>query len=182
MSDTFETPWTLVHQAPLSTGFPRQEYWSGLPSPSPGDLPNTGIKPMCPALASGLLTTEPLHRLYWVQISVSSQNGVLVLLNSRSFFLFCVCIPSSIPIEISQASTIKCYLLTSLHFPSSTPTPTIPPITYVPNQSLIYKGTGNAILTDNALIRILSGWNRAERETKCCAISFEKWGKKDSYS
>ena len=44
MSD-FVTPWTVAHQAPLSMGFPRQEYWSGLPFISPGDLPNTGIEP-----------------------------------------------------------------------------------------------------------------------------------------
>ena len=41
----FVTPWTIAHQAPLSMGFPRQEYWSGLPFPSPGDLPDPGIKP-----------------------------------------------------------------------------------------------------------------------------------------
>ena len=49
------TPWTVAHQAPLSVGFPRQEYRSGLPFPSPGDLPHTGIDPaslMSPALAS----------------------------------------------------------------------------------------------------------------------------------
>ena len=47
----FTTPWTVARQAPLSLGFPRQEYWSGLPFPSPGDLPNSGIKPASPALA-----------------------------------------------------------------------------------------------------------------------------------
>ena len=41
----FVTPWTIAHQAPLSMGFSRQEYWSGLPCPPPGDLPNPGIKP-----------------------------------------------------------------------------------------------------------------------------------------
>ena len=46
-------PWTVPHQALLSTGFPRQEYWSGLPFPSPGDLPDSGIKPTSPALAAG---------------------------------------------------------------------------------------------------------------------------------
>ena len=46
----FATPWTVACQAPLSMGFPRQEYWSGLPSPLPGDLPDPGIKPMFPAL------------------------------------------------------------------------------------------------------------------------------------
>ena len=40
----FATPWTVAHQAPLSMGFSRQEYWSGLPFPSPGNLPNPGIK------------------------------------------------------------------------------------------------------------------------------------------
>ena len=53
------TPWTVVHQVPLSMGFPRQEYWSGLPFPSPGDLPDPGIKPRSPALAGGFFTTEP---------------------------------------------------------------------------------------------------------------------------
>ena len=48
-------PWTVAHQAPLSMGFPRQEYWSGLPFPSPGDLPNPGIKPLSPALPMGSL-------------------------------------------------------------------------------------------------------------------------------
>ena len=50
----FETPWTVACQAPLSMGFSRQEYWSGLPCPLPGDLPNPGIEPvslMSPALA-----------------------------------------------------------------------------------------------------------------------------------
>ena len=53
------TPWTVAHQAPLSMGFPRQEYWSGLPFSSPGDLPDPGIKPASPPLAGGFLTTEP---------------------------------------------------------------------------------------------------------------------------
>ena len=54
-------PWTVAHQAPLSVGLPRQEHWSGLPFPPPGDLPDTGIEhmsPESPALAGGFLTTE----------------------------------------------------------------------------------------------------------------------------
>ena len=47
------------HQAPPSMGFSRQEYWSGLPFPSPGDLPNPGIKPRSPALQADALTSEP---------------------------------------------------------------------------------------------------------------------------
>ena len=48
MSDSFEIPWTVAHQAPLSMEFPKQEYWSGLPFPSPGNLPNPGIEPESP--------------------------------------------------------------------------------------------------------------------------------------
>ena len=55
----FVTPWTVAHQAPLSMGFSRQEYWSGLPFPSPGDLPNPGIKPGSPALQADSLPSEP---------------------------------------------------------------------------------------------------------------------------
>ena len=55
------TQWylTVACQPPLSMGFPRQEYWSGLPFPSPGDLPNPGIHPASPALAGGFFTTKP---------------------------------------------------------------------------------------------------------------------------
>ena len=52
------TPWTAAYQAPPSVGFSRQEYWSGLPSPSPGDLPNPGIKPRFPALQVDSLPAE----------------------------------------------------------------------------------------------------------------------------
>ena len=55
----FATPWTIAHQAPLSMGFSRQEYWSGVPFPSPGDLPNPGIEPRSPALQADALTSEP---------------------------------------------------------------------------------------------------------------------------
>ena len=55
----FATPWTVAHQAPLSMGFSRQEYWSGLPFPSPGDLPDPGIKPKSPTLQADTLTSEP---------------------------------------------------------------------------------------------------------------------------
>ena len=55
----FATPWTVAYQAPPSMGFSRQEYWSGLPFPSPGDLPNPGIKPRSPALQTDALLSEP---------------------------------------------------------------------------------------------------------------------------
>ena len=56
MSDFFVTPWTIAHWAPLSMGVSRQEYWSGLPFPTPGDLPNPGIEPVPTALADTFFT------------------------------------------------------------------------------------------------------------------------------
>ena len=55
----FATPWTVAHQAPPSKGFSRQEYWSGSPFPSPGDLPDPGIEPKSPTLQADALTSEP---------------------------------------------------------------------------------------------------------------------------
>ena len=68
----FATQWTVAHQAPLLMGFFRQEYWSGLPCPPPGDLPNPGIKPMSflsPALAAGFATTSTTWEALWVERS-----------------------------------------------------------------------------------------------------------------
>ena len=55
----FATTWTVAHQAPPSTGFSRREYWSGLPFPSPGNLPNPGIQPKSPALQADALISVP---------------------------------------------------------------------------------------------------------------------------
>ena len=55
----FATPWTIAHQTPLSFGFYRQEYWSGLPFPSPGDLSNPRMEPGSPALQADALPSEP---------------------------------------------------------------------------------------------------------------------------
>ena len=55
----FVTPWTVAHQAPPSMEFSRQEYWNGLPFPAPGDLPDPGIEPGCPALRADTLPSEP---------------------------------------------------------------------------------------------------------------------------
>ena len=60
----FATPSTVAHQAPLSMGFSRQEYWSGLSFPFPGDLPDPGIKPRSPALQADTLTSEPPGRFF----------------------------------------------------------------------------------------------------------------------
>ena len=62
MSDS-ATPWSVAYQASLSIGFARQEYWSGLPFPSPGDVPDPGIEPGSPALQAEALPSEPLWAL-----------------------------------------------------------------------------------------------------------------------
>ena len=59
VSNSFATPQTVARQTPLSMGFPRQEYWSGLPFASPGDLLDPRIEPESPALAGRFFTTEP---------------------------------------------------------------------------------------------------------------------------
>ena len=69
----FATLWTVAHQAPLPMGFSRQEYWSGLPLPSPGDLPNPGSEPIAPALQADSLPLShqgnqksySKHQIYW---------------------------------------------------------------------------------------------------------------------
>ena len=55
------TPWTVAYQSPQSMKFSRQEYWSGLPFPSPGDLPDRGIEPGSPALQADALLSEPQY-------------------------------------------------------------------------------------------------------------------------
>ena len=58
----FAIPWIVVYQASLSMGFSRQEYWNGLPFPSPGDLPDPGIEPGSPALQADALPSVPLGK------------------------------------------------------------------------------------------------------------------------
>ena len=67
----FATPWTVVHQAPLSVGFSRQEYWSGLPCLPPGNLPDPEIEPtslMAPELEMGSLPLAPPGNPKWIFI------------------------------------------------------------------------------------------------------------------
>ena len=71
----FATPWTVAYQSPQSMKFCRQEYWSGLPFPSPGDLPDRGIEPGSPALEADTLTSEPLGKI----LSISKENPHMIL-------------------------------------------------------------------------------------------------------
>ena len=78
---SFVTPWIIAHQALLSMRFSRQEYWSGLPFPSPGDLPDPRIKPtspVSPALESGFFTTEPPGKPIWDSSKLKSEKKSLV--------------------------------------------------------------------------------------------------------
>ena len=76
MSDSFVTPWTAALLAPLSMEFTRQEYWSGLPFPSSGNLPDPGIEPVSPALAGRFFTAEPLGSPYIVYSNLSIDLGI----------------------------------------------------------------------------------------------------------
>ena len=70
----FVTPWTVAHQAPQSMKFSRQEYWRGLPFPSPGDLPNPGMEPRSPALQADALPSEPPGKPKDLVLSVSPSS------------------------------------------------------------------------------------------------------------
>ena len=70
MFESFAAPWTVAHQALLSMGFPRQEYWNGLPFPSPGDLPDPGIKLAFPALQTDSLPLSHQESPHIVRIHV----------------------------------------------------------------------------------------------------------------
>ena len=67
----FLSLWTVALQAPVSMGFSRQEYWSGLPFPPPGDLPDPGIKPASPVLTGGFFTAEPPGKLLYVNYNLN---------------------------------------------------------------------------------------------------------------
>ena len=78
VSGYFVIPWTVARRAPLSLGFPRREYWSGLPFPPSGDLPDPVIEPASPELAGGFFTTEPPGKppsacdlMYYIYLKIS---------------------------------------------------------------------------------------------------------------
>ena len=73
----FLTPWTVACQAPLSMGFSRQEYWSGLPFPLPGDLPDPEIKSGSPALEADSLPSE-VHCSVWTRSYSTIQAAALI--------------------------------------------------------------------------------------------------------
>ena len=111
VSNSFATPWTVAYQAPQSMEFSRQEYWSGLPFPSPGDLPDSGTEPGSPALWSDTSPSEPpgkpLKRfinsaLNWQTATAKSLQSCLTLCNPID-----VSPPGSSAPGILQARTLE---------------------------------------------------------------------------
>ena len=82
------TPWTIAHQASLSMGFSRQEYWSGLPFRSPGNLPNPGIEPGSPALQADSSLSEPLGKPILLNLQFSTNQSI----NLAVCVCVCVCV------------------------------------------------------------------------------------------
>ena len=108
MSDSFVTPWTVTHWVILSVGFPRQEYWSRLPSPSPGDLPNPGIETVSPAWpAPGKFKVCRLYSLY---PALYPCHEILTA------FLFHECMKSIVSLSITPGRDSSDYHTTLLTF------------------------------------------------------------------
>ena len=122
------TPWIVAPQAPLSMGFLRQEFWSGVPFPSPGDIPDPGTEAASPALAGGFFTTEPpgepvYHGTRCNTIISSFLSPVfpspcmylhwgITQLKDTSISIF-TC--NSAMREVGLLSSIMCFLLQALH-------------------------------------------------------------------
>ena len=87
----FPALWTVAHQAPLSVGFSRQEYWSGLPFPSVGDLPEPGIEPKSSALTGRFFTAAPPRKPYTMYFQIAdgvfSDLGIFATFNDDSWNL-----------------------------------------------------------------------------------------------
>ena len=109
------SPWTAAHQAPLSMGFSRQEHWSGLPFPTPGDLPDPGIKSMSlmpPAVAGGFFTTSMTLEVLIIDKYHPTTLFLIVLsLFCVSFFLLLCFLPREVPLAFAVKQTWWCWIL-----------------------------------------------------------------------
>ena len=86
----FVTPWNIAYKAPLSTEFSRQEYWSGLPFPSPEDLPNPGIKPRSPTLQADTLPSELRGKA--LGIKTTEMWNAIVISDINEYICVCNCV------------------------------------------------------------------------------------------
>ena len=93
----FATPWTVAYQVPQSMEFSRQEYWSWLPFPSPGDLPNPGIEPRSPALQADALPSEPpgkpIYQVYLLSLVTCGEVLFLIIFLPISLSIHCWFLP-----------------------------------------------------------------------------------------
>ena len=121
MSSSFATPWTIAHQAPLSMRFPRQEYWSELPFPSPRVLPYPGFESIFCALAGEFLTTEPRGKSY-NRICCSVAMSYMTLCNPMDSS---VSVPSVLHylLELAQTHVHWVYDAIQPSYPLSPPSP-----------------------------------------------------------
>ena len=130
---TLQSPWTVAHQAPLSSKFSRQEYWSGLPFPSPGDFPDPRIEPVSlasPALTGGFFTTaapgKPLSHIRYVNSFHPAKdclNNALLLVSSN------LCLEAAremYPLDLLQEER------TLLMVVATTPLPSLPEVPHFP--------------------------------------------------
>ena len=102
------TPWTVASQAPLSMEFSRQEYWSGLPFSSPGDLPNPGIEPRLPALQAESLPSEPPGKPNKLLTDSLTYFSVYISVLRSCFSCYLEVLPTSqINTYLSQDSTLQ---------------------------------------------------------------------------
>ena len=83
----FATPWAVAYQGPPSMGFSRQEYWSGLSFPSPGDLPDPGMEPRSPALQTDTLLSEPLGKpLLHIKLRIKTSLQIIFIFHDTCIF------------------------------------------------------------------------------------------------
>ena len=121
----FETPWTVAHQATLSMEFSRQEYWSGLPCPPPGDLPNPGIEPRSLKLQVDSLLSEPpgkpkntgMESLSLLQGIFLTQESSWVLLHCR-WILYQLSYQGSLQLSTRRIIWGRCFRLLEKHIHS----------------------------------------------------------------
>ena len=99
------TPWPIACQTPLSMGFPRQEYCSGLPFPSPGDRPDSGIQPASPALAGRFFITEPWNRV--IKSLASHRKWIAIKPRGKFWVVFCVLLQQW-ALKKKEAVLVKC--------------------------------------------------------------------------
>ena len=109
----FATPWTVAYQAPPSMGFSRQEYWSGLPFPSPRDLPNPGIEPRSPEFQADDLTSEPPGKPQY-----NTYSNAQILYETSSSINRDICLSSSnietMPLQ-AGSQRVNAYLLVAVN-------------------------------------------------------------------